>query len=369
MKGFNQIKYVELSGTPYERGHKHGSELKEWIYETVLRAEYSLTKYTGRDISEIYAQFYKSTSHLETSKKYVPHLIEEIRGVADGSGFDFDRIFALQCNEEIMMGMLASNKKYAVEEKCSSLGARKSPNSASFVGQNLDWVNFYEGFNVILHIKDEETGLESLVNTQPGLLALNGMNNAPLGICVNSLENDLNCSNSGLPLVFLIRLLLEQKSLPDAVNVLTTIPHAVAQNFAMGGIENVVNYECSSNKVAKFEPLGCEGRIFHTNHPLVNNDYRLPPFKFKGERTTFARFDFMAYRLKASNRFTIDSAKMLFRSYFGPICANNPGTHLGGMTLFSSIFELTSNPVLHITVGPPSRNEYQTYELPAQKQS
>jgi isopenicillin-N N-acyltransferase like protein len=280
---------------------------------------------------------------------------------------EFDRIFAYQCNEEILLGMLSSKSQdVSFGEKCSSLGCSKTNDTPSFIGQNLDWMNYYEGFNVLLNIKDEESGLESFINTQPGLLIMNGMNNAPIGVCVNSLEEYLNCSNDGLPLVYILRLILEKNSLEEAVHLLHTLPHASAQNFVLGGISDVVDYECSANKVEKFTPPSSNGRVYHTNHPLANQDYRMLPHSFKNAGTTAERFKFMNYRMSGSKPFSIESAKLLLRSPFGPINRINDGTNSGGMTTFSTIFELSDNPVLHITVGPPSISEYQKFSLSKQ---
>ena len=72
------------------------------FYETIERSEYYLQKSTNRSISDIFHQFKETTTHLQVTEKFAPHLLEETRGVADGCGIDFDRIFAYQCNEEIL---------------------------------------------------------------------------------------------------------------------------------------------------------------------------------------------------------------------------------------------------------------------------
>lgn len=364
MYGFNELKILELNGTPYENGLEHGKKLKDWIYEAMERAEYYLIETSGRKISDINKEFQETTSHYATIEKYAPHLLDETRGISDGAEIDFDRLFAYQCNEEILLGMLLEHSKEINDEKCSSLGCARTTTSPAFVGQNLDWMNIYEGFNVLLKIKSEKSDLVSYINTQPGVLSANGMNNVPLAVCVNSLETDLNCSRDGMPLNYIVRVILEKQTLQGAVEFLTTIPHASAQNFVIGDISQVVDYECSANQTAQFIPNGNPSRVYHTNHPLINNDFRMPPFEYKNWRNTFTRFKYMQHRMDPSKPFTIDSAKMLFRSYFGPINVKNQGTNLGGMTFYSSIFELTEEPIMHLTLGAPSESKYQQYPLP-----
>jgi hypothetical protein len=59
----------------------------------------------------------------------------------------------------------------------------------------------------------------------------------------------------------------------DAVRFIHEMQHASGENYTIGGPDRVVAYECSANKVCQFVPYEGATRVFHTNHPLVNNDY------------------------------------------------------------------------------------------------
>ena len=363
MNEHRRIKKIDLSGSYREWGLHHGKELKLLIYEAIDRTKYFLGKTLKKDPNRIFTEFAQENDLIKAVKKFTPELLEEVAGIADGADLDFDDVFAYQCAEEIWL-VLPFEKEVPPGPKCSSLGCCRTQAFPSFIGQNLDWNSIYEGFNTLLHIHDDKLNLETYINTQAGLIANNGMNNAPLAICVNSLESDLNCNSKGLPVAFIIRALLEKTTVGEAVSFLTSINHASAENYVIGGIDKVVNYECSKNQKVEFIPEKNPGRVYHTNHPMVNTDLRVPPLHFSYIRNTFERSEYLKYRMAPNKPFTVDNAKMALSSPFGPINLINKGENMAGITFFSSIFQLTDEPEMLLTIGPPSQFPYQVYRLP-----
>ena len=61
------------------------------------------------------------------------------------------------------------------------------------IAQNLDMPGFYDGYQVILHIKHHDSDLESFVYTIAGVIGANGMNSHAIGICCNTLLQLDNC--------------------------------------------------------------------------------------------------------------------------------------------------------------------------------
>ena len=123
-----------------------------------------------------------------------------------------------------------------------------------------------------MHVKHPDSDLESLFLTCAGLIVTTGMNNAPLGVAVNAM-GQMDYGNEGLPVAFVVRGLLEQSSLQDALDFLETVKHASGQNYILGDSENVVDLEVSTNRQARFTPENHPGVILHTNHPRVLTDY------------------------------------------------------------------------------------------------
>ncbi|MHA2091129.1 MAG: C45 family autoproteolytic acyltransferase/hydrolase, partial [Candidatus Kariarchaeaceae archaeon] len=337
----NKIRNIEIQGSNRERGFQHGKALKVWIIESLDLTKYFLAKKTKQDSRNLFATFAKENELIHAVKKWTPDLLEEVEGIADGADLDFDDLFAYQCAEEILMVLPYEkrDKSSPMPHHCSSLGCYPTSELPAFIGQNMDWMSMYEKLTTLLHIQDEKNNLESYINTIPGLIALNGMNNSPLAVCVNSLEDDLNCSGKGLPVAFIVRALLEKSTVDEALDFLTSINHASGQNYMIGDKNKVVDYECSANKKVQFIPQGNPKRVYHTNHPIINTDLRVPPLKLLGNRSTFARFEYLQYRMQVEKPFNIECAKLALSSFFGPICVINKGENFGWMTIYSSLFQ------------------------------
>ena len=68
------------------------------------------------------------------------------------------------------------------------MGIGKRGEQPAFIAQNMDVENYRDGFQVVLHVKQQSSDLESFVLTCAGMIGLNGMNNQGVGICCNTLD-------------------------------------------------------------------------------------------------------------------------------------------------------------------------------------
>ena len=93
-------------------------------------------------------------------------------------------------------------------------------------------------------------------------------------VSCNSLSM-LNMNKRGLPLSFMIRKLLTFSNLPEAASYLKTTPLAIPQNLLLVDRNQIVNLEISANQVSEYSNPKSTRFLYHTNHPLVNSDYRL----------------------------------------------------------------------------------------------
>ncbi len=362
VKQKSKIRVLRLEGSPKERGRIHGETLKPMILEVLERYKKLLRIYVQKDPDPIIDFFLANTDFLTATKKWAPQLLEEIEGIAEGVGIDFKEIFAmhLAAHDEKWWFLQKSN----ISEHCSSLGCFREGNQPTLLAQNMDLNKMFEGLEVLLHIKYTESSLEAYVLSHAGFLAECGVNNQPVGICCNSLTSHLNNSKSGLPVTFIVRSVLEQPSLEKAVEFIHDIQHASGQNYIIGGSERVVCLECSANKVSQFEPHEGARRVYHTNHPLVNNDIINPPLKPHEIGTTFNRFNHLESQLRdSSKKITIETIKNILRSHSGPVCVHYRRNPLSGYTFSSVIYSLSTPPSLYITVGPPCSAEYEKFDF------
>ncbi len=114
--------------------------------------------------------------------------------------------------------------------KCTSIAARKRGRRPALVAQNLDLPVFYHGFQTVLRIRGNGGEPDALVFTIPGFIAANGLNDRSVGVCVNAVTQ-LAYSPKGLPVDFVIRGILRQKTYEEAVRFLKEIDPAAPQNY------------------------------------------------------------------------------------------------------------------------------------------
>jgi hypothetical protein len=349
-----KLRIVDLEGTPYQMGKVHGQTLKPEIRELLKRWKEDLVK-TYRVTAEAFIKnLLKKTDFQPAIARWTPGLLDEVRGIADGAGVDFDTMYAYQLIDEIW----AINEDLGLS-KCTSIAAGKRNGNPAYVAQTLDIPAFYHGFQTVLRLRDKREDLETLVFTIPGVVAANGLNGRSVAVCVNAVTQ-LAYSPKGLPVAFVIRGILRQKSYEQAVKFLQDIQPAAPQNYVIGGPADAAAFERSACKISSFFPFEGAEFTYHTNHPLINDDFnpRFPETLKRGGmtlekyRTLCPRFNFLGQVLK-DNSTAIDlaSLKALFQNRASGI--NNAGTY--GCT----IMVLGAEPELHISPGRPDEEPFQ----------
>jgi hypothetical protein len=153
------------------------------------------------------------------------------------------------------------------------------------------------------------------------------------------------------------------------------VPGLVSDSAWARGL-GLVCLEASANKVSRFIPHPGATRIFHTNHPLVNDDLWLEGKNFemaapqlresfkKGRTNSETRLEALKKRLgDTSKPVTVETAKSILSSHDDPeypVCRHGrPGQ--GDITTFSLIMVLKALPEFHVAPGPPCKTEFRTY--------
>jgi isopenicillin-N N-acyltransferase-like protein len=355
-EGGGKLRVIELTGTPYQMGLTHGRALKAEIAELIKRWKDDLAG-TYKVSADIFIRkLLDYTDFRPSIDRWTPGLFDEVRGIAEGAGVDFDTMFAFQLIDEtwVMNRDLELNK-------CTAIGAGKRSSFPAFTSQTQDIPGFYHGFQTLLRIREQGTSLETLVFTIPGVIALNGMNSRAVGVCVNAVTQ-LAHSPKGLPVAFVIRGILRQTTYEDAVKFLRDMPPAAPQNYILGGPAEAACFERSAGRMSRFVPFEGAEFTYHTNHPLINDDLD-PRYAARLTRAGMSwtdlknkcpRFNFLAQKL-SDNAAAIDLGvlKTLYADRSSNI--NNPGTY--GCT----IMILGGKPELHVSPGRPDVEPFQVF--------
>lgn len=360
-----EFKCIVLEGSPYDRGFTHGETLKNEIQDIVKLWKSDISKRSGMDADAFIEKFLSDTDFVTAIKKWTPGLLEEVKGISDGSGIDYNTMLAFQFVDEVWLYLSEISS-----DSCSAIGMGKKGSRPSYVAQNMDLERFRNGFQVLLHIKYNDSDLECFVFTCAGFIVTNGMNNKSIGVCVNAVSQ-LNFAKEGLPVAFVIRGLLEKTTFEDAVEFVKTVKHASGQNYVIGGPENVVDLEASCTEIVEYSPDS--QAIYHTNHPLVNDDYNMKYKKFLEESkkpvefypNSVVRWQSLDARLKELEEIDVDVIKAALSSKDSaknPVCRSYD-TSLPNFTFGCVIMVLSESPELHVAPGPPDVTPFQIFRF------
>jgi isopenicillin-N N-acyltransferase-like protein len=258
---------VELTGSPEERGYQHGLALADKIssfvesiyglHQSNLRLQVDRADLTGW-----------CRCNLEYCQEYAPELVAEMHGIAEGTGVGFDDILLLNSMlelEDLRPTELGARLLESPSWGCTSFNVLSSAtaNGMVFVGQTYDMESYYKKFNTMFRIKHQDGHCE-LVYSLAGILGLNGMNSAGLGICINKLV--ANDARPGISYPLLIRKALASKRVGDAFGAILFARRACGMCYQISSSENIA--WCAEVSATDFELLPIDGLRVHTNHYL-----------------------------------------------------------------------------------------------------
>jgi isopenicillin-N N-acyltransferase like protein len=369
------VPVIELKGSAYERGLQHGKFLKPEIADLYSKWKKDIALSTKQNADTVIDKFYNSTNFVPAMKKWTPQIMDEIKGIAEGSGQSFKDVYCFQMTDEFWVYL--DQQKNSEVNHCSGIGVGASGSMPAYIAQNLDVPSFMNGSQVLLHIMPYKNEPEQYVLSAAGLVAMNGINAYGIGVTVNTLMQ-LSASSEGLPVACVVRGLLLKKDKKAALDFLQEVLHASGQNYILGTKDSVYDYEASANKVVRFIPdENNPSLVYHTNHPIRNDDIK--PWHKKqmvkllsGElvSNTGTRFNTLKTRLEISNKeFPEKVIKQTLRSKDHekyPVCIAYQ-SEKGGFTFSSVIYTLGQNLSVQITNGSPDQSEYALHSFSKKK--
>ncbi|MGE5253771.1 MAG: C45 family autoproteolytic acyltransferase/hydrolase, partial [Planctomycetaceae bacterium] len=178
----NLLRKIIISGNPLNRGRQYGEKAKSLIDKSVGRYQKAFREASGVNWKKA-LDF--SRTFVKRVKEYDETLLEELKGMAKGSGRALEEILTINLRTEILFGL----KKLPANEGCTSfcLLSEITREGNTILGQNWDYKPFAAETMLLLQI-DQETGPDILTVAEAGQLARMGMNSAGLGFCNNYIE-------------------------------------------------------------------------------------------------------------------------------------------------------------------------------------
>lgn len=364
------VRVLVLEGTPRQRGLAHGQALKEQIHQVLKLWKADLAATFSMNADAFIERMVKKTDFLPAMRRWTPELVEEVEGIAEGAGLDFATVYVFQLLDEVW----ASGPEI-VGDRCSSLGFSRSGDRPTLIAQNMDLPPFYDGFQVVLHVKPRDASPEAFVLSIPGFIGLNGVNQRSIALCANTLLQLSHCRD-GLPVACVARGVLAQRTEEEAVAFLHSVRHASGQNYIVGGRQQALDVECSANKVVRLTPQHRQSMVWHTNHPLASTDYDAAYRALlarnevaRKEANSRTRLECLDKRLRQEGAVaSVELIKSVLSSRDSdayPI--SRPRGKQYAFTFASTIMVLSAQPELHISVGPPHATAYEKFTFSARR--
>ena len=348
---------IELSGDAHERGRAYGSQCKALIGKAI----------------DIYRRLFRLASNLDwdqsvtKAKEFIPFIqaydddiMQEIHGIAEGSGRTLDEILALNVRSELLF-LLASERQNGVPE-CTALAITPPSGPGSvLLAQNWDWYPQTQDLCVILKIRQkDQPNIIQIV--EAGIIAKIGFNSAGVGLCTNALVSD-QC-RVGVPFHAILRKILNAETMADAIGAVTAPARASSGNYIIGHADGeAINIEAAPYD---FNVIYSErGVITHANHFCIKNMKIRDAVPAMWPDTLMREFRVRKLLAKRRDRIDVGFIEEVLRDHFDrpySVCTHRVESQpeeKQGQTNASIIINLDRK-TMAVAKGPPCEHDFVT---------
>ena len=245
--------HIDVAGdTARTRGIRRGEALRATLGEALVAYE---RLFRAAGVSEE-AQRAGAEQVLDNIEAWRPAFVEELAGVASGSGLSIEAIAALNARTEI----LALGRKGAAE--CSTVTA--VIDGRRIGAQTWDWHVELDPFWHTQRVSGTKFAFAGL--TEQGILSKIGVNSAGLALHFNILGHAAD-GTTGIPMhVLSAAVLSECATVDEAIELVRQAPIGSSSSFTMLDANRAVSLEISPVGVYEFEER--DGSVQRMNHFL-----------------------------------------------------------------------------------------------------
>ena len=265
----NGIYYLELEGSPREMGRQHGQALAPEIRRSIVDYKANVVKSFGVENAPRVIDWVLHRADFRSDiEKYVPNVLEEMEGLAEGAGVLFDDILLnhmfVEVYEAAPLRLGIDRSERFVGHGCTSFVCRS--NGRRFNGQNMDYTPNLDGKQAMLRYK--YPGKHLFVYGFIGQVGGIGINSRGVSVFVTTLPQGKKRESDGLGVIPTLRLLLEQDSVDGAIATLHRIPRFAALSYAIADFDRQVMIEASADEIVVQEATDEQPSLVHTNYIL-----------------------------------------------------------------------------------------------------
>ena len=362
----NSIHYLELQGTPYDMGQQHGTALKNEVIQAVADYRANVETMFGQENArKVFDWALNQARFRKEIEGHAPALLEELGGIADAAGIALEDMILLNMFEEVYeaapmrLGLAARQPKATA---CTAFTARSK--GRRFAGQNMDYSSNLQEKQLVVRYRypDRQLLLYCFVGQVGGL----GVNSKGLSVFINTLPQGRKRADDGLGSNSILRLLLEQDSVADALDLLRKVPRFGGANYTLTDLSTGMVVEADADEVIPRLQTDEDWAVVGTNHALcLKHRHDMPGAYEDGEPVpysvslTLERMGYAQSRLdEAEDSLTVDGIKGILTST--PVNIYNTEF----MTLQSAIVEYgTDRLAFHASAGYDPLRGWNEYRL------
>ena len=256
-----------VSGKPRDRGRAYGKQFAAGIDDFLNREIYQA--FTDKPHSQGGMLRYAEAC-LKEVKALSPSLVEEVEGIAEGSGKTPQELVLMSLHEE-----LYHRSPLPMHGHCTAVaaGPPATADGHTYVGQTWDWMQSVAGMSSAVLVKRDE-GPSLLAYGFPGLWCGAGLNSAGIALCWTSAALGDGKQGPGprvgIPSYLLLTHLLYQESLEDVISEARRARHAGWFTFVMAdGDGKLLNLEGSPEKLAVEKRRGNMARVLYGSREMT----------------------------------------------------------------------------------------------------
>ena len=331
-------------GTHRELGRQHGEQATEHIkrHLDVITHGAKLSRDSLRRRAATYQPMFE---------RYCPHLLDEMRGLAEGAGISTEEAMACSIRGEIGNA----------NEGCTAyvIGRQRAAQREIIAGQNSDMTDEILPLAYVLHLQPKDKP-EVLMWTFGGMLGYHGMNSAGVAHFANALGGGPK-GQFAMPHYPLKRMLLECTTLDQATELFRTVPLASNGNYVLcDGRGGIVDIEATTAGPEIIRDEGA-GFLAHTNHFLCPRYANKENFE-RSWKDSFERIDTMNALINSRpDGVGVNDMKSFLQNHVGrptSICR-----HDGESRTVASLIAEPSKRRMHVAAGNPCQSRYVVYSM------
>lgn len=355
MVSIETLPLLEVKGSAFELGRQQGEGARPQIVNALARYREVIPRAIQLSWE---AGLREARKFLPYAEEAFPKFVEELRGLAQGSGVSFEEVWTLNCYEG-----LTEVRQQVWGCTCLAVRDDQTADGHVLVAHNEDW-NSVDRDSVYLVRAEPDDGPPFLGMTYGPALVNIGLNAEGIGIAINSVYP--TDGRVGVPRILCSRAVLEARTIGQAIRACVPKLRAGGYSYLLADAHGEL-YCVETSATTHDMTYGEAGWLVHTNH------YLSPKMQAIEEAGTYSSSN---VRLNRARRLlqaqlgavTVQGLQALLRdhvNYPNSICVHEDPEdppYEREMTLASLVMDLTER-VMWAAPGPPCEGEYLAYRL------